>query len=445
MALFEVRDLEKHYPVTEGVLRREVGRVRAVDGISLDVEAGETVGVVGESGCGKSTAATAMLRLEEPTAGEVTFDGESVTDYSRAELKRFRRRAQMIFQDPTSSFDPRMSVGESVAEPLRIHGMRDRERRRRIVADLLERVGLSARDADRYPHELSGGMKQRVALARALSVDPDLLVADEPVSALDVSVQAEILALLSELQAEFGLAVVLISHDMGVVRQVCDRVNVMYLGEIVERGPTEPVFEAPEHPYTEALMSSIPVPDPRRRGEGIELTGDVPSPSNPPPGCRFHTRCPRVIPPEGYDLDGSAWRGLMDLRGRLRRGALDVAELLERHDAETGPDGPARADGTGASGTSGEDPVTAAVRAEFDLPERLSDPDAASILAEALSDLADGAIDSARERLAEAFPTVCEREHPELRSVGADRVAACHLHDEARSDEAPPGGRDGLS
>ncbi|MEF8867021.1 MAG: oligopeptide/dipeptide ABC transporter ATP-binding protein [Haloarculaceae archaeon] len=445
MALFEVRDLEKHYPVTEGVLRREVGRVRAVDGISLDVEAGETVGVVGESGCGKSTAATAMLRLEEPTAGEVTFDGESVTDYSRAELKRFRRRAQMIFQDPTSSFDPRMSVGESVAEPLRIHGMRDRERRRRIVADLLERVGLSARDADRYPHELSGGMKQRVALARALSVDPDLLVADEPVSALDVSVQAEILALLSELQAEFGLAVVLISHDMGVVRQVCDRVNVMYLGEIVERGPTEAVFENPKHPYTEALMASIPRPDPRRRGEGVELTGDVPSPADPPPGCRFHTRCPRVVPPDGYDLDGSAWRGLMDLRGRLRRGALDVAELLERHDAETGPDGPARTDGTGASGTSGEDPVTAAVRAEFDLPERLSDPDAASILAEALSDLADGAIDSARERLAEAFPTVCEREHPELRSVGADRVAACHLHDEARSDEAPPGGRDGLS
>jgi peptide/nickel transport system ATP-binding protein len=426
MALFEVRNLEKHYPVTEGVFRREVGRVRAVDGISFDVEAGETVGIVGESGCGKSTAATAMLRLEEPTAGEVLFGGESVTDYSKAELKRFRRRAQMIFQDPTSSFDPRMSIGESVAEPLRIHGMRDPDRRRRIVEDLLERVGLSGSDADRYPHELSGGMKQRVALARALSVNPDLLVADEPVSALDVSVQAEILALLEDLQAEFDLAVVLISHDMGVVRQICDRVNVMYLGEIVERGPTEAVFDDPEHPYTEALMSSIPEPDPRKRGRGIELTGDVPSPANPPPGCRFHTRCPRVIPPDGYEFEGREWRRVMDLRGRLRRGALDVGELLERHGAgATDPD------------AADERAAAEAVRAEFDLPE-LSDPEAEAVLAEALSDVAAGDLERARERLAEAFPTVCERDHPELRLVGPDRTAACHLHDEARVEEPPP-------
>jgi len=439
MALFEVRDLEKHYPVTEGMLRREVGRVRAVDGISFDVEAGETVGIVGESGCGKSTAATAMLRLEEPTGGEVRFDGESVTDCSKAELKRFRRRAQMIFQDPTSSFDPRMSIGESVAEPLRIHGMRDRDRRRCIVEDLLERVGLSGADADRYPHELSGGMKQRVALARALAVNPDLLVADEPVSALDVSIQAGILALLSDLQDEFDLAVVLISHDMGVVRQVCDRVNVMYLGEIVEQGPTEAVFEDPKHPYTEALMASIPRPDPRRRGEGIELTGDVPSPSNPPPGCRFHTRCPRVIPPEGYDLDGTEWRRVMDLRGRLRRGALDVEELLERH-ADEGADTDAveGIDETGASGAVGESRVAAAVRAEFDLPERLSDPDAAPVLAAALSDVTDGDLEGARERLAEAFPTVCEREHPELRPVGPDRTVGCHLHDGSRTERPPP-------
>ena len=430
MALFEVRDLEKHYSMTEGVFRREVGRVRAVDGISFDVEAGETVGIVGESGCGKSTAATAMLRLEEPTGGEVVFDGESVTDYSKAELKRFRRRAQMIFQDPTSSFDPRMSIGESVAEPLRIHGMRDPERRRRIVADLLERVGLSAADADRYPHELSGGMKQRVALARALSVNPDLLVADEPVSALDVSVQAEILALLEDLQSAFDLGVLLISHDMGVVRQVCDRVNVMYLGEIVERGPTEAVFDDPEHPYTEALMSSIPQPDPRQRGRGIELTGDVPSPANPPPGCRFHTRCHRVIPPEGYGFEGREWRRLLDLRGRLRRGSLDVEELLERHGGgEATTDEPA--------GERSDHSVAEAVRAEFDLPE-LSDADAEAVLAAALSDVADGEPGRARERLAEAFPTVCEREHPELRSVGREREAACHLHDEARVEEPPP-------
>jgi peptide/nickel transport system ATP-binding protein len=335
-----------------------------------------------------------------------------------------------------------MSIGESVAEPLRIHGMRDPDRRRRIVEDLLERVGLSGSDADRYPHELSGGMKQRVALARALSVNPDLLVADEPVSALDVSVQAEILSLLADLQAEFDLGVVLISHDMGVVRQVCDRVNVMYLGEIVERGPTEAVFDGPEHPYTEALMSSIPQPDPRQRGRGIELTGDVPSPSNPPPGCRFHTRCHRVIPPEGYEFEGREWRRVMDLRGRLRRGALDVEELLERHEpGATGGDGT----GTGTRGVDGGDPaagtdedrVAAAVRAEFDLPDRLSDASAESTVAEALADLAAGNPERARERLAEAFPTVCEREHPELRPVGEGRTAACHLHGRGRAEESP--------
>jgi len=287
-AILSVRDLEKHYPVRSGILRRVTGHVKAVDGVSFEVREGETVGLVGESGCGKSTTATSLLRLEEPTGGEVYFEGEDITEYGDDDETEFRRRAQMVFQDPNSAFDPRMTVGESVAEPLGIHGLRDEERQQEIVADLLERVGLSANDADRYPHEFSGGQKQRIALARALILNPDLLVADEPVSALDVSVQAEILSLLDDLQAELDLSMLLISHDLGVVRQVCDRVGVMYLGEMVEMGPTEELFENPQHPYTEALLASIPDPDPRKRGDAVELTGDVPDPSNPPAGCSFH-------------------------------------------------------------------------------------------------------------------------------------------------------------
>jgi peptide/nickel transport system ATP-binding protein len=404
MSILEVHDLQKHYPLTEGVLRREVGRVRAVDGISFDVDKGETVGIVGESGCGKSTAATSMLRLEEPTAGSIRFDGDEVTDYSKAELKAFRRRAQMVFQDPTSSFDPRMSIGDSIEEPLRIHGMRDRNRRRRIAEDLLERVGLGAEVADRYPHELSGGMKQRAALARALVVNPDLLVADEPVSALDVSVQAEILKLLEDIQEEFDLAVVLISHDMGVVRQVCDRVNVMYLGEVVEQGPTRAVFDDPQHPYTEALMASIPQPDPRLRGQGIRLTGDVPSPSNPPSGCRFHTRCPKVIPPEGLDVDQMSYRRVMDLRSRLRNG-IHVEGVRSQLDAE-------------------HDGVVDVLRDEFDLPD-LRDQEAAQVLERALDDIAEDEQDAARERLTETFGSVCEKHDPPLEQAGTGRTTAC--------------------
>ncbi|ESS07263.1 MAG: oligopeptide/dipeptide ABC transporter, ATP-binding protein, C-terminal domain protein, partial [uncultured archaeon A07HB70] len=275
--LLSVRDLEKHYPLTEGILKRQVGSVRAVDGVSFDLAAGETLGLVGESGCGKSTAATAALRLEEPTGGTVLFDGDDVTAFDDSELKRFRREAQMIFQDPTSSFDPRMSVGESVTEALRVHGISDRARRRAVGEDLLERVGLAAEDYDRYPHEFSGGQRQRIAVARALVVNPRLVVADEPVSALDVSVKSAVLDLLADLQAEFGIAMVFISHDLSVVREVADRVAVMYLGEIVEMAPTERLFEAPEHPYTEALLSAIPRPDPDAAARTIQLSGSVPS------------------------------------------------------------------------------------------------------------------------------------------------------------------------
>ncbi|SDZ81273.1 peptide/nickel transport system ATP-binding protein [Haloplanus vescus] len=400
--LLDVEGLTKHYPVTEGVLRKEVGRVRAVDGISFTVDRGETLGLVGESGCGKSTAARATLRLEEPTDGHVVFDGEDVTDYDNRALTRFRRRAQMVFQDPTSSFDPRMSIGESVAEPLQIHGVRDRERRRRIVADLLDRVGLDAADVDRYPHELSGGQKQRVGLARALVCNPDLIVADEPVSALDVSVQADILDLIDRLQQSFGLALVVISHDLGVVREVCDRVAVMYLGEIVETAPTEELFEDPRHPYTRALLGSTPVADPRRRGQGTTLTGDVPSPSDPPPGCRFHTRCPEVIPDEDYDLDSETWRAVLDFRLRVLADGVDIEAARTYAAAD---DDPAAAD---------PDAVRAAIREEFGVPATLSDGKAEAAVADALDSLVADDVDGAADRLADAFPTVCRRERPDL-------------------------------
>jgi len=400
--LLDVEGLAKHYPITEGVLRDEVGRVRAVDGISFTVDRGETLGLVGESGCGKSTAATTTLRLEEPTDGRIVFDGEDVTTYDDAALKRFRRRAQMVFQDPTSSFDPRMSIGESVAEPLRVHGMRDRERRRRIVGDLLERVGLDAADVDRYPHEFSGGQKQRIGLARALVINPDLIVADEPVSALDVSVQADILDLIDRIQTAFGLAIVVISHDMGVVREVCDRVAVMYLGEIVETAPTEALFEDPQHPYTRALLESTPIADPRRRGRGTSLTGDVPSPSDPPPGCRFHTRCPEAIPDEEYGLDPETWRGVLNLRLRAESRGIDV-EAVRTYAAE-GDDPDA----------AGPDAVRAAIREEFDLPSTLPDARAEAALAGALDRIVASDVDGAADRLEDAFPTVCRRERPGL-------------------------------
>ena len=427
MPLLDVRNLEKHYPITEGLLKNEVGRVRAVDGISFTVERGETLGIVGESGCGKSTAATSLLRLEEPTGGEVVFDGEDITTYTDAELKRFRRRAQMIFQDPTSSFDPRMSVGEAVAEPLVIHGIRDRKRRRRIVGDLLERVGLSADDFDRYPHEFSGGQRQRIALARALVVNPDLIVADEPTSALDVSVQAEILTLIRRVQAEFGLSIVFISHDMGIVREICDRVAVMYLGEIVEIGPTEDVFETPQHPYTRALLSSIPEPDPWSRGLGTVLTGDVPSPSNPPAGCRFHTRCPELIPPDDYDLGAAEWRATMNLRIRLQGRGIDVDSVREF----------AAADSSVAPEAVDDDAVATAVRDEFGIPDQLSDPRAERVLREALDAVVEGSPADARDRLAAAFPTVCARERPVLEPVGTNHEAACHRHDAAYATRPP--------
>jgi peptide/nickel transport system ATP-binding protein/oligopeptide transport system ATP-binding protein len=295
--LVQVRGLVKHFPITRGIaIQRQVGAVKAVDGVSFEVMGGETLGIVGETGCGKSTTARLIMRLLEPSAGEVRFDGQDITSLRGARLKAVRREMQMIFQDPYSSLNPRKTVGSIVGEPFAIHGLqRDRAQRKRRVQELLETVGMSPEHYNRYPHEFSGGQRQRIGVARALALEPRLLIADEPVSALDVSIQAQVLNLLRDLQRRLGLTVVLIAHDLSVVRHMCDRVAVMYLGKIVEIGPVDELYGFPRHPYTGALLSAVPVADPSApRHERRLLSGEEPSPANPPRGCRFHPRCPKA-------------------------------------------------------------------------------------------------------------------------------------------------------
>ncbi|HLU58974.1 MAG TPA: oligopeptide/dipeptide ABC transporter ATP-binding protein [Pseudonocardia sp.] len=293
--VLSVRNLVKHFPVrSRGLLRRQVGEVHAVCGVSFDLAERETLGLVGESGCGKSTTARAVLNLQPATSGEVYYQGRELTSLSRNEMRELRRDLQIVFQDPYASLDPRMPVNEIVAEPLRIHG-RYGDDGRDVVRDLLRTVGLKPEHGNRFPHEFSGGQRQRIGVARALALRPKVLVLDEPVSALDVSIQAGVLNLLDELQSELGLSYLFVSHDLSVVRHIADRIAVMYLGRIVETGTSQQLFEGPAHPYTQALISAIPLPDPRkeRARERITVVGDVPSPADPPSGCRFRTRCPK--------------------------------------------------------------------------------------------------------------------------------------------------------
>jgi oligopeptide transport system ATP-binding protein len=314
--LVEVRDLSKYFPITRGIIfQRHVGDIKAVDGISFGIHQGETLGLVGESGCGKSTTGRTILQLYRPTAGKVYFEGEDLTGLQGSALRRMRQRMQMIFQDPYASLNPRMTVGNIVGEPLEVHGVARGMAKRERVQELLQLVGLNPYFVNRYPHEFSGGQRQRIGVARALALNPSFIVCDEPISSLDVSIQAQVVNLLEDLQEQFGLTYLFIAHDLSMVRHISDRVAVMYLGKVVELTDRERLYENPLHPYTQALLSAVPIPDPlvEERRQRIILEGDVPSPANPPQGCNFNTRCPAVMDichqedPEFREVEDGHW------------------------------------------------------------------------------------------------------------------------------------------
>lgn len=419
--LLEVKGLKKYYTDRGDFIDRLFGNqqdVKAVDGVSFELYPGETLGLVGESGCGKSSVGESVLRLTEPTDGNVYFrkqdnsgqDVIDITELSASELRDLRKDVQIIFQNPQSSLNPRLTVNDIISEALELHGLAE-GRRDEHIKELLERVGLSASHANRYPHEFSGGQLQRIGIARALAVEPDFIVCDEPVSALDVSVQAQILNLLEDLQEEFGIAYLFIAHDLSVVEHISDRIAIMYLGEIVEMGTPEEIFSDPIHPYAEALLSAVPEPDPDWETDRIVLEGTVPSPLNPPSGCKFHTRCPRVIPPKGYDFTQEEWRSVLTFQSRIR----EEEETLDRlRDGE------------------GQD-FEQAIRDEYDLPTRFSDAEVEATISEIIDTLREDS-QTVGDKMEDLFVTPCQVDEPELRSVGSERIA-CHLFDDQYADE----------